>query len=84
MKDFEKISYRLKVIKDEYPSIITQSNKDSTSVENTQFMGQISDDYGINTLEIVYYKKDFPNQKNSLLLKTTKATTQTFFFQFPK
>jgi hypothetical protein len=84
LKDFEKISYRLKVIKDEYPSIITQSNKDSTSVENTQFMGQISDDYGINTLEIIYYKKDFPNQKNSLLLKTTKATTQTFFFQFPK
>ena len=84
LKDFEKISYRLKVIKDEYPTIITQSNKDSASVENTQFMGQVSDDYGINALEIIYYKKDFPNQKNSLLLKTTKATTQTFFYQFSK
>ena len=51
LQDFEKILYRLKVVKDEYPSIITQSNIDSVSDENAQFAGQISDDYGIKLLE---------------------------------
>lgn len=82
LQDFEKILYRLKVVKDEYPSIIIQSNIDSVSIENAQFAGQVSDDYGINTLEIIYYQQDLPTQKNSISLKITNATTQTFYYRF--
>ena len=84
LQDFEKISYNLKVIKDEYPSIITQSNIDSVSVENAQFIGQVSDDYGINSLELIYYQQDLPTQENSISLKITNATTQTFNYRFPE
>jgi len=82
LQDFEKILYRLKVVKDEYPSIITQSNIDSVSDENAQFAGQISDDYGIKLLEIIYYPQDFPAQKSSISLGVTNATTQTFYYRF--
>ena len=84
LQDFEKLSYTLKVVKDEYPSIIVVSNIDSTSIENTQFIGQVSDDYGINALEMIYYQQDFPNQKQSASLEITKGMTQTFYYRFPK
>ena len=84
LQDFEKISYNLKVIKDEYPSIIAQSNIDSVNVENAQFIGQVSDDYGINSLELIYYQQDLPTQENSISLKITNATTQTFNYRFPE
>lgn len=63
LQDFEKVSYTLKVVKDEYPSIIVSSNIDSTTIENTYFIGRVSDDYGINMLEFIYYRKDTPKQK---------------------
>ena len=84
LQDFEKLSYTLRVVLDEPPSIIVQSNIDSVNVENAQFAGQISDDYGINTLKVFYYNQDFPAQKKSVLLEISKANTQTFFYEFPK
>ena len=84
LQDFENLSYTLKVIKDEYPSIIVASNIDSTSIENTQFIGQISDDYGINALEMIYYLQDSPSQKHSASIEINKEMTQTFNYRFPK
>ena len=52
------------------------------SVENAQFIGQVSDDYGINSLELIYYQQDLPTQENSISLKITNATTQTFNYRF--
>ena len=84
LQDFEKLSYNLRVIVDEFPIIIVQSNVDSVNVENAQFAGQVSDDYGINTLKVIYYNQDTPTQKKSFLLDITKANIQTFFYEFPK
>lgn len=84
LQDFEILSYTLKVVKDEYPSITVASNIDSTSIENIQFIGQISDDYGIKALEMIYYQQDLPNQKYSASLEISKEMTQTFYYRFPK
>ena len=84
LQDFEKLSYNLRVIIDEFPIIIVKSNIDSVNVENALFVGQISDDYGINTLKVIYYNQDTPTQKKSFLLDIAKTTTQTFFYEFPK
>lgn len=84
LQDFEKVSYTLKVVKDEYPSIIVSSNIDSTTIENTYFIGRVSDDYGINMLEFIYYRKDTPKQKNKVSLDLSKAKTQTFYYDFPE
>ena len=63
-----------------------QSNVDSiVDGGDVQFAGQVSDDYGINTLKFIYYNQDTPTQKKSFFLdKITKANIQTFFYEFPK
>ena len=83
LQDFEKLSYKIKVVKDEFPSILIQSNIDSLERGDAQFAGQISDDYGISQLELFYYNQDAPQEKTKITLETTKEKTQTFFYQFP-
>ena len=83
LQDFEKLSYKIKVVKDEFPSILIQSNVDSLERGDAQFAGQISDDYGISQLELFYYNQDAPQEKTKITLETTKEKTQTFFHQFP-
>ena len=83
LQDFDKLSYNIKVVKDEFPSILIQSNIDSLERGDAQFAGQISDDYGISQLELFYYNQDAPQEKTKITLETTKEKTQTFFHQFP-
>tara|TARA_R110000787_G_scaffold17133_5_gene54060 strand:+ start:5795 stop:9130 length:3336 start_codon:yes stop_codon:yes gene_type:complete len=83
LQDFEKLSYNVRVVKDEYPTILVQSNIDSLERGEAQFAGQISDDYGISQLDVFYYNEDFPSQKTKISIDTNKENVQTFFYQFP-
>ncbi len=85
LSDYEKLPYSVKVIKDEFPTILVQSNLDSLNNKTNlaQFAGQISDDYGISKLELVYYNEDAPENVKKVLLNTSRETVQTFFYQFP-
>ncbi len=83
LKDYEKLPYTIKVVKDQFPTILVQSNIDSLTNGEAQFAGQISDDYGISQLELIYYDQDRPDQKQKLPIEITKENIQTFFYQFP-
>ena len=83
LKDFENLQFSVDVIKDEYPLISVQSNIDSISRGTSEFAGQISDDYGIHKLEIVYYDDENPASKSTFDLQISKENIQTFFYQFP-
>ena len=83
LKDYEKLPYNIKTIKDEFPTIIVQSNIDSLDQGPAQFAGQISDDYGVSKLELIYYNQENPDLKKSLTLPINKESIQTFFYQFP-
>jgi hypothetical protein len=72
------------VVKDEYPIISVSSDIDSISRGTSQFAGQISDDYGLKKLQLVYYNEDNPEQKSVFDIEITKRTIQTFFYQFPE
>ncbi len=83
LQDYEKLSYTINVFKDESPQISIESNSDSLKVLQLEFLGQISDDYGISALDIFYYKKGTPDQKKKISLNATTETLQTFYYQFP-
>ena len=83
LRDYEKLSYNITVVKDEFPTILVQSNIDSIVRGEAQFAGQISDDYGISKLELVYYNQENPNTKERKNLSLSKENIQTFFYQFP-
>lgn len=83
LQDYESLQFSVDVIKDEFPLISVSSNIDSISRGTAQFAGQISDDYGLRKLQLVYYSEDKPELKYNYNLQITKQNIQTFFYQFP-
>jgi hypothetical protein len=68
LQDYENLQFSVDVVKDEYPLISVSSNIDSISRGTSQFAGQISDDYGLKKLELVYYNEDDSNIYKSWIL----------------
>tara|TARA_B110000046_G_scaffold165254_1_gene181390 strand:+ start:27888 stop:31262 length:3375 start_codon:yes stop_codon:yes gene_type:complete len=83
LKDYENLQFSVDVLKDEYPLISVSSNIDSISRGTAQFAGQISDDYGLKKLQLIYYNEDNPKETNFFDIVITKQNIQTFFYQFP-
>ena len=83
LKDYERLRFSIDVIKDNFPKIIMQSNNNETSKTPTQFFGQVSDDYGLSKLQIVYYEEKNPQVQKVCAIGISKADIQTFFYLFP-
>jgi len=84
LKDYEKLQYAIQVIKDEHPKIIVKTDIDSISRGNAQFVGQLSDDYGISKLQLVYYDKNDKRNNQKYSISTEKSTFQEFYYIFPE
>lgn len=83
LKNYEKLFFKVDVVKDEFPEIEVLSDLDSMSVSFAQFAGKISDDYGLTKLEVVYYNEDTPNQLKRKQIDLKTKENQTFYFAFP-
>ncbi len=83
LKNYETLSFSIDIIKDAYPMIEVFSELDSLSRNTMFFAGQISDDYGIRTLEIVYYDERNPEVLQRKQIKILQSETQPFYFEFP-
>ena len=83
LKNYEQLGFSVSVIKDEYPKIQVQENIDSLVRNQAIFAGQISDDYGLSKLQVVYYEQNQPTELNTIHLDINKASIQPFILQFP-
>lgn len=83
LQDYENLQFSVDVVKDEFPIISVTSNIDSISRGTAQFAGQISDDYGLRKLELIYYDEENIERKQQFNLQITRQNIQTFFYQFP-
>ena len=83
LKDYERLQFSIGVVKDNFPKILMQSNNNESSKTSTQFFGQVSDDYGLSKLQIVYYEESNPQDQKVCAIGITKADIQTFFYLFP-
>jgi len=82
LKDFEKLSYQLEVVKDEYPKIYVRSDIDSVKRAPIQFLGQLSDDYGLSRLQVI--AKNIENDSQSIgQIEIDKIDFEEFFYVFP-
>ena len=82
-QDFETMNYQIDVIKDQYPKINVVSKRDSLSESIQYLRGEVSDDYGLTRLRLVYYKA---NKKDSLQfekLDLNRDVFGSFMFVFP-
>lgn len=84
LSDFESLNYTIKVLKDAFPKIEVRSNIDSIARGAANFYGQLSDDYGIKKLQLVYYDKEDSSDLQTLLLPVNTSSFETFYYVFPE
>ncbi len=83
VKDFEKLEYSVEVIKDQYPEITIISQKDSLNTDIQYFKGDVSDDYGLSRLELVYFTEEEKDDPSRLQIPVSRESFDEFHFSFP-
>lgn len=83
LKDYENLSFSVRVIKDEYPELNVEAEKDSVDNQTLYFWGQVSDDYGINRLQLVYYPSGEEEKKTHIDIPISNSNFDEFIIDFP-
>ncbi|NBU80054.1 MAG: hypothetical protein EBS55_00195 [Flavobacteriaceae bacterium] len=83
VQNYEKLNYQISVIKDQFPTITVNNVPDSLKVNKNFVLGQVSDDYGLSKLQIVYYPKDTPNKAKKATIFVKRDVYDQFVFSFP-
>jgi hypothetical protein len=82
LKDYEKLNYSIQVIKDEYPEIMIKSDVDSVSRGPVQFVGQLSDDYGLSKLNLIYYDIENKDDFKTKEIAINNSSFEEFYYVF--
>ncbi|QLE03091.1 hypothetical protein HX109_05925 [Galbibacter sp. BG1] len=82
LKDYERLGYSLAVIKDQYPEITVNEKVDSTAINRKLYLGQVSDDYEVRSLKLVYYPTNTDSIKRANI-PIKKGSFQEFGYDFP-
>jgi len=83
VKNYEKLNYQISVIKDQFPAINVNNAPDSLKIDKSYVLGQISDDYGLFRLQVVYYPKNKPEQVKRGTIAVKANLYDQFIFAFP-
>ncbi len=83
IKNYEKLNYQISVIKDQYPTINVNNAPDSLKIEKSYVLGQISDDYGLSKLQVVYYPRNKPELVKRGTIPVKSNLFDQFIFSFP-
>ncbi len=83
LRDYEKMDYRLDVIKDAPPKIEVERKQDTVTRLQMYHQGTVSDDYGFTRLRLVYYPEELPKNVQTQSLKIDGARLSRFVSAFP-
>jgi hypothetical protein len=83
VQNYEKLNYQISVVKDQFPTISVGNAPDSLKIEKNYVLGQVSDDYGLSKLQVIYYPKDKPNLAKRGTIAVKRDVYDQFVFAFP-
>lgn len=83
VKDYEKLNYQISVVKDQFPTINVTNAPDSLKITKNYVLGQVSDDYGLSKLQVIYYPKDKLTKAKRGTITVKKDVYDQFVFAFP-
>ena len=83
LQDHENLAFSLNVIKDAYPELNLKAEKDSLDNRSLYFYGQVSDDYGLSKLQMVYYPVGQEDKKVFEPITINKSNFDEFVSAFP-
>ncbi len=84
LTNHESLNFSIQVVSDEHPKIIVKSDIDSISRGPVQFIGQLSDDYGLNKLQLIFYNENDKNAFKKHLIPISKSSFTDFYYVFPE
>lgn len=83
VKNYERLEYHFKVIKDAYPKITVDQVLDSLNPNISYYVGEASDDYKLNNIKLVYFPTENPEKKQILSLVKPASNFNKFYYTFP-
>ncbi|WP_026703815.1 DUF4175 family protein [Flavobacterium soli] len=83
VKHYEKLNYQISIVKDQFPTIAVNNAPDSLRVDKSVVVGQVSDDYGLSKLQIVYYPRNKPEAGLKSQISVKRDVFDQFIFSFP-
>ncbi len=83
LKNYENLAFNIDVVKDEYPEMNLKSEIDSLDNQTLYFYGQVSDDYGLSKLQLVYYPIDDESKKKTETISISQSNFDEFVSTFP-
>lgn len=83
VKHHEKLQYQINTIKDQHPVITVGNAPDSLKLKTNIILGQVSDDYGLTKLQVVYYPQDNPDAAKRASLPVKREVYDRFYYTFP-
>ncbi|WP_168800725.1 DUF4175 family protein [Psychroserpens sp. NJDZ02] len=83
LKNYETLAYSIQVIKDQYPELKVEVKTDSLDQQSLYFRGEVTDDYGLNKLQLVYYPSGNEGEKKVVNIPVSKTNFDQFISAFP-
>jgi hypothetical protein len=83
LKNYENLGFNLSVIKDEYPKMELQSKRDTVDQRTLYFLGEVSDDYGLKRLQLVYHPAESQQNKVKENIPISASNIDQFQYTFP-
>ncbi len=83
VRDFERLAYRLGVIRDQKATVQVNQVIDSLNPNEAYFAGQAADDYGLREIRAVVYPSDDKQSVQRLVLDSPKGNVTQFYYTFP-
>lgn len=81
--DFERLGYRLEIVKDAYPTVKVEQVLDSLNPNQSFYIGQAADDYKVNQVRAVCYPSDDNQDIQRVVLETPRSNVHQFYYTFP-
>lgn len=83
VKEYEKLGYSITTVKDQFPSISARIAPDSLKLKEKVIIGNVSDDYGLAKLQVVYYDVNNRDNLKRVNLPIKKELVDRFVYTFP-
>ncbi len=83
VSDYETMSYKATVIRDQFPEITVEQGRDSIRGQELYFFGKVSDDHAISSLNLVYFTGNEEDNATRVSIPVNKTVFDEFFYSFP-
>lgn len=83
IKDYEILNYHATVIRDQYPEIVVEQQKDTITESDLYFFGKLSDDHAVTSLNIVYFIDNEEDKSQKEAIPVNPGVFAEFFYTFP-